>query len=150
MASHRFATLNGQDLVLFNCGLPEPARYLREHAAKDMARGWSITVVAAETQSVQVAGFYTLAPAVVQYSHSANRQARVVVLKHLAYDINIEGPELGTALLADARRRAARPGVGADIMVVETQSELHSTDFARFGFTRDPVNPRRLFGRIVK
>jgi len=153
MASHQFVALNDQDVRFFDGGLPAPNAYLQKQAAADMARGRALTVVAIETRSGQVTGFYTLAPAVVQYhdpgSH-ADRQVRVIVLKYLAYDVKVEGVDHGSALLADAQCRARRPDVGAEIMVVETQTEQHSKDFARFGFARDPANPRRLFARLGK
>ena len=108
--------LDGRDRSGFASGVEPLDRYFRTQVSQDVRRRVAACTVAVEQATQAIAGFYTLSAADVPVADVAPELTRrlpryptlpAARLGRLAVDARFRGRQLGTALLADAVRRAA-------------------------------------------
>ena len=141
------------DLTTFDCGKPALNDWLRGRALSNQLRGFTVVIVV--HQAGRVVGFYALAPTAVE-PRSMPRSVRTgqpphpipcLLLGQLAVDLSQKGKALGSALLADALRRAARSAEisGGRALIVNAIDQ----DAARFwqaqGFIASPSDSMQLY-----
>lgn len=128
-------------------------RYLREQASQDVKRRISTCFVAVGHDGYEVAGYYTLTATSVALSALAPEIVKklprypvlpAVLLGRLAVARHYQGQRLGEILLVDALQRTARAELGVFAMVVDAKDEVAQRFYERYGFTRLPVEQRRL------
>ena len=140
----------------FSSGSPALDRYLREQAGQDMRRNVARVFVLCPDESTDVAGYYCLSAASLDYRelppHLARRLPRypvlpAVLLGRLAVDARYQGRGLGRLLLVDALRRSLRVGqsdIAAMAVVVDAMDEAAARFYERHEFVRLPDQPSRL------
>jgi ribosomal protein S18 acetylase RimI-like enzyme len=128
-------------------------RYLREQASQDLRRRITTCFVAIDTETQDVAGFYTLAATSVPLDALSPEIARKlprypVVPAALLGGLAVAQPHqrrgLGAALLADALLRTARAEVGVFALIVDAKDDAAQRFYQHHGFTLLPGEARRL------
>jgi ribosomal protein S18 acetylase RimI-like enzyme len=146
--------LSGEhDRSKFLSGSDALDRYFREQASQDIKRRIATCFVAVGDDSHEVAGYYTLAASSVAMSAFTPEIVKklprypvvpAVLLGRLAVTRNYQGQGLGGILLADALKRTSRAEFGVFAMVVDAKDEAAQRFYEHHGFTRLPVEQRRL------
>lgn len=141
------------DRAQFVSGSVPLDRYFREQASQDIKRRIATCFVAVNTETREIAGFYTLtATSVAIHALSPEILKKLprypvvpaVLLGRLAIAQKAQGKGLGAALLADALIRTARAELGVFAMIVDAKDEAAQRFYERFGFTLLPGETRRL------
>lgn len=142
------------DLMLFDSGVIELDRWLRNSAQVARAAGTAATYVLCRGD--RVVGFYALAMSAVDHAVAPSRLRRgmpdpvpVVLLARLAVDRRIQGHRLGGHLLVDALRRCVRGGreFGARAIVVDAIDERAAEFYRHFDF--HDLDEGRLWRRLT-
>jgi predicted N-acetyltransferase YhbS len=143
----------------FDCGDESLNRWLANRAWRNQVGGASRAYVAAPLgDPLAVAGFYALAAGEVRRVGLPGHVRRnmpepvpVVVLGRLAVDLRYQGAGLGSALLGDAVRRAARAAGVIGIRAMVVQALDGAEDFyARLGFAESPPGSGRFVATIAR
>ena len=122
-------------------------RYFREQAAQDVRRRIATCFVAVEIATEAVAGYYTLAATSLVLDALAPNLARklprypivpAVLLGRLAVVAAYQRQGLGSALLANALRRAAAAELGVYAMVVDAKDDAARRFYEHYGFALLP------------
>lgn len=148
-----FALDLAADRTKFTCGTEALDRYFRTQVSQDIKRRVSACFVANDSMG-QIAGYYTLASASVLLSDLPETFAKklprypsvpAVRMGRLAVNEIFKGKGLGSALLADALRRAATAEIAAYALVVDAKDESAAGFYAHHGFIALPEQPLFLF-----
>jgi len=140
---------------VFDCGVPELNRYLKEQASQDMRRlasgCWVLTAI---TDPSSILGFYTLSHEGIELSHLPENKALLkklpryprlgaILLGRLAVSASQQGKGIGQKLLMDALHRSAQDEIPASLLVVDAKDAHAEAFYLRFGFER--LSSGRLF-----
>jgi GNAT superfamily N-acetyltransferase len=132
------------DRAQFVSGSAPLDRYFREQASQDIKRRIATCFVAINTETQEIAGFYTLTATSIALQalnpETVKKLPRYPVvpaalLGRLAIAQKAQGKGLGAALLADALIRTARAELGVFAMIVDAKDEAAQRFYERFGFT---------------
>ena len=128
-------------------------RYLRLQASQDIRRRITTCLVALDTETEEIAGFYTLAGTSVPLDALSEDVARklpryplvpAALLGRLAIAQSYQGRGLGATLLVDALKRAARAELGVFALIVDAKDDPAQRFYEHFGFPLLPGETRRL------
>lgn len=145
------------DRSSFECGVEPLNRYFRAQVSQDIKRRVTACFVATDVATEakgQTAGYYTLASASVSLADLPDALAKklprypsvpAVRMGRLAVDQAFKGEGLGSALLADALRRAATAEIAAYAFVVDAKDEAAARFYVHHGFIALPEQPLFLF-----
>ncbi|HEC08967.1 MAG TPA: N-acetyltransferase [Acidimicrobiales bacterium] len=144
----------GDDLEVFDCGVPALDEWLRRFALSDQRAGASVTYVL--RRGDRVVGFYTLAPHAIEPDRAERRLGAglprrrpipVILLARLGLDRSEQGSGLGADLLRDALARcvAAADEIGGRAMLVHAKDDTAASFYAKHGFQPLPENPHHLY-----
>lgn len=136
----------------FDCGQAELTSWLRDHARHATRQG-TRTYVLVEPGSVEVHGFFAVAPHVVQrddlprrIGRGAPRQVPAVLLAKLALDVRAQGRGLGRELLIRALDTivTSAHAAGGKLVVVDAVDRDAARFYEHHDFLPVPGNPHRL------
>ena len=141
---HEEPVAKAHDRDAFDCGDADLNVFLRRYARQSHEMNASKTFCAiSDAQPNRVLGFYTLAPASVDYaevpSHMTRRIARHEVpgfrLARLAVDVSMAGKGLGGQLLAAAALRCLRLANdgGGLLLIIDAKSDRAASWYRSFG-----------------
>jgi GNAT superfamily N-acetyltransferase len=144
------------DRQAFTCSVEPLDRYLHQQARQNVEQRVAAVFVLIDTDSGQIAGYYTLSSGSVLLTDLpfdvAKRlpkypQVPIVILGRLAVSTDRQGQGLGGGLIVDALKRALRHSsdVAAIAVVVDAKDDAAARFYERFGFRRLPDEPFRLF-----
>jgi GNAT superfamily N-acetyltransferase len=144
------------DRAAFTCGKAPLDRYLREQANQDAKRSVAATFIAVRTGDPTILGYYTLSQSSVVLTALPPQQQKrlprypdvpVTVLGRLAVSVTAQRAGVGSLLLGDACRRAAK--VAEDVASTGVMVDAIDDDavefYRKFDFAPFPDTPRRLF-----
>ena len=140
----------------FDCGNLELNQWLRLHARHATAQG-TRTYVVVGNDSEQVAGYFALAPHVIErqeiptrVGRGAPRQIPAILLAKLALDRGHQGQGLGAELLVRALQTAlvAAHAAGGKLVVVDAIDDAAAQFYEHHNFVAVPDNPRRLVQKM--
>ncbi|MGR3433827.1 MAG: GNAT family N-acetyltransferase [Shimia sp.] len=132
-------------------------RYFHRQAGQDMRRRMAVCVVATETGTEAIAGFYTLAAADIPVADVPEALMKrlpryptlpAARLGRLAIDERFRGRGLGAALLADAAGRAARAEIAVHAMVVDAKDGAAEAFYRHHGFETYGSAPNTLIAPL--
>lgn len=135
----------------FDSGEPSLDDWLKRRAATNQASGSSRTYVVCEGDAV--IGYYCLAAGAIGHAQAPSRARRnrpdpipVLVLGRLAIHRAHHQKGIGTALLADAIRRALQAAdiAGVAALLVHALSEPARRFYLSRGFIESPIDPMTL------
>ena len=128
-------------------------KYFQTQASQDLKRRIATCFVAVEEGSTEVVGYYTLTATSIALSSLAEAVVKklprypvvpAALLGRLAVARKHHGKGIGSLLLADALKRAARAELGVFAMVVDAKDEQAQRFYEHFGFTLLSGDTRRL------
>lgn len=140
----------------FECGEAELDDWLKRRALANHASGASRTFVVAE-QNGRVCGYYAMAAGAVSHQLATSRVRRnmpepvpVMVLARLAVASDMQGQQLGAALLQDAiyRTLAVAQNAGVRALLVHALHERAKQFYKHYGFQSSPMHPMTLMLRL--
>lgn len=140
----------------FDCGEPMLNDWFRQRALNNHLSGASRVFVVTDERR-EVFGYYALAAGAVAHAAASGGVRRnmpdpvpVLVLGRLAVDRRVQGRQMGSALLADAVRRAERVAteVGVRALLVHALGERARDFYLRYGFSPSPLDPMTLMLRL--
>jgi ribosomal protein S18 acetylase RimI-like enzyme len=130
-------------------------RYAKRSQRDDLSRVYVLVDDDATETRAPVLGYFALSMASVEVAglREADRQGLprypvpVVLLTRLAVAASCQGRGLGRALLVKAAHKAvlASDAVAARLFVVDAVDEHAARFYERFGFSRSPQDPMRLY-----
>ena len=135
------------DRTRFESGSLPLDRYLREHASQDIKRRMATCFVAVNSETGELAGFYTITAASVALGDFDPEIVKklprypvvpAVLMGRLAIDRSYQGQGLGSTLLGDALLRSSRAELGVFAMLVDAKDEAAQRFYERYGFTPLP------------
>lgn len=138
----------------FASGQPSLDQWLRTRALRNEKMNVSRTFVSTETDSLRVAGFYSLAASAIRLAIAPGPVRRnspdpipVILLGRLAIDQSYQGIGLGRALLKDAVRRVLTVAdvVGVRALLVNAIDDEAAAFYQHFEFITSPIDERTLF-----
>jgi GNAT superfamily N-acetyltransferase len=139
----------------FTCGEAMLDEFLKTRARKHREQNISSTFVALPQKSSTVAGYYTLAERLIEFSDMpaalVKRLRRhpipAILLGRLAVDLAHQGKGLGQLLLVDALRTcvAAADLLGVFAVVLDAKNQRVKDWYERHGFSSFPSTPLRMF-----
>ncbi len=139
----------------FDCGVEVLNDYLVRIASQDIKRkAAAVFVLAPETETARVAGYYTLCSTSIELAQMpASLSKRLprypevpaILIGRLARDISFPG--IGSLLLADALARCVRVAseIAAAVVVVDIKNEYVGRFYQRHGFVALPKMSSRMF-----
>jgi GNAT superfamily N-acetyltransferase len=138
----------------FSCGQESLDRWLRAYAGQSQRRDAARTFVTADPDG-NVAGYYTLVAAQVEYEHASANVTRglsrhfpipVALLARLAVSISHQGTGLGRSLLLDALQRVlqASDELAIRAVTVDAIDERAASFYRAFGFEPSNLAPDTL------
>ncbi len=145
------------DRVAFDCGVPILNSYLQQYARQDLERGVATPyVLVPSTNSVEVAGFYTLTATAVKLTELPTETIKklpkyplvpATLLGRLAISLKYRGKALGEYVLVDALKRSLEASrvVGSAAVIVDAKDSAGVRFYERYGFTQLPEQNLRLF-----
>lgn len=147
------------DLSRFDCGHPELDNWLRKSALHARAMGTARTFVWVDESAVAVAGYYLVAPHLVERADMPSAVGRgspdqilAVLLARLALGREYQGRGLGGQLLVDALElivgNARR--VGGRLVVVDAIDDRARTFYEHHGFDRLSDRDDRLVQKLSR
>ena len=147
---------DNHDVSDFDCGEPQLNDWLKRRALANQASGASRTFVVADNRQ-RVVGYYALSAGAVAHRVSTGAVRRnmpdpipVMVLARLAVDRNVQGKQLGGALLKDAVSRAlsVSENAGVRALLVHALHEKAKAFYRHYGFEESPIDPMTLMLRL--
>ena len=138
---------NAHDRQAFDCRTPALNEFLRTQASKHQLLGISRTfVLAQETESHKILGFYSLSNGQIGRSDISPDEARklpkhpipAILLARLAVDQSAQGRGYGELLLMDAIKRCALVSrqTGVYALLVEAKHEHAKRFYEKYGFAQ--------------
>jgi GNAT superfamily N-acetyltransferase len=147
---------DGHDLDDFACGHRELDEWLRRHA-RGATRQGTRTYLLIEDASGAVAGYFALAPHLIEREQAPRRLSRgapqripAILLAKLALDGRLHGLGLGAELLVHALGTivAAARSAGGRVVVVDAIDDDAASFYRAHDFQSSPTNPHRLVLRL--
>lgn len=141
------------DRSRFECGVEPLERYFKAQVSQDIKRRVTACFTALDAQG-EIAGYYTLASAIILLTDLAESLARkiprypnvpAVRMGRLAVHRHHKGQGLGAALLADALRRATTAAIAAYALVVDAKDRVAAEFYAHHGFIATSGHPLLLY-----
>ena len=132
------------DKTAFDCGKPKLNDYLSKYAWQNQKKGYSITFVATEGNSKQIAGYYCASASTIEFTNipdALNQKlpkypAPVMLIGQLAVDRRMQGKGLGKVLLMHALSRAVR--ISSEIGIFAVRVDAMDTEaknfYLKYGF----------------
>jgi ribosomal protein S18 acetylase RimI-like enzyme len=130
----------------FSCGSIDLDEYLQYHARQNDTRGLGRTYVALQRGNNQVAGYYTISAASIEFSELPDSVAQriprypipSVRLSRLAVDIKYQGQGLGKLLMMDSFKRClmVEKTLGIYAIIVDAQDENACRFYIKYGFRK--------------
>src|SRR3989441_8958708 len=137
----------------FDCGQEALNRFLVRYAFPNQQAEASQTYVA--LMGDEVAGFYTLVVAQVEYDAAPQRLGKglarhpipLMLLARLAVATSWQGKGLGSGLVKDAMMRTLQAAdiAGIRALAVHAKDDEARAFYERFGFVQAPTDPYHLF-----
>jgi len=132
--------------------------FLRRFALQNTKGGLGRTYVAVKPELPEkIFGYYTISSSAVKFetlpaTNLPRYPLPAILIGKLATDITVQNQGLGTALLFDALRRAARVAEEIGIFLVEIQAvnEKVRQIYERRGFTSMQDEPMKMFMNLKK
>jgi ribosomal protein S18 acetylase RimI-like enzyme len=153
-APFQLAGLNvGHDRTSFDSGSEPLDRYFREQVTQDVRRRVAACFVALAYDQ-RVVGYYTLAsasllladlPASIRKKLPRYPSVPAIRMGRLAVDRAFQAQGLGSALLADALKRAASSEIAAYALLVDAKDDVAGSFYRHSGFMVLPDSPLSLF-----
>lgn len=142
--------------ALFDCGVAEMNRYLREIALQDAEKNLSRTFVAIGENQDEIRGFYTLVSRQIAFEEMPNERPKikypvpVILLAQLAIDLKCQGQRLGEQLLMDAQARVHEISLqmGVYAMILDARTERLATWYEGYDFKRRDGGPLQMYKSI--
>jgi GNAT superfamily N-acetyltransferase len=140
----------------FDCGNPELDQWLRLHARHATGQG-TRTYLLADSVSQQVAGYFALAPHLIERDDVSSRAGRgaprripAILLAKLARDRTYHGRGLGSELLVQALKTmlTAARSAGGKLAVVDAIDDDAARFYRHHDFMPLPDNPHRLVQKL--
>jgi ribosomal protein S18 acetylase RimI-like enzyme len=137
--------LGSRDRAAFRCGNDHIDKYFRETVSQDIKRGYANCIVAVETATDKLAGFYTLSsngiPLTEIPADLAKKMPRypvvpAVLIGRLGRHLDFAGLGLGGALLFDAIKRIAAAAVGSHAIIVDPIDDDAVEFYHGYGFVK--------------
>ncbi len=156
---YRIELLTGDhDTDLFDCGDEKKNEFLRKYALQNTKGGLGRTFVAVKPpDEKRIYGYYTISSSSVTFenppsSHLPRYPLPAVLIGKLATDKTAQNQGLGTALLFDALKRAARVAEEIGIFLVEIQAVNGKAKaiYEKRGFTAMDDEPSKLYMNLKK
>lgn len=138
----------------FTCGNDRIDSYFREVVSQDVRRKYATCLVARETATDRVAGFYTLSSSNVPLNEVPEPLAKklprypsvpAVLIGWLGRHSDYAGQGLGEALLFDAIKTVATSPIGAHAIFADAIDDKAASFYAAFGFMPLIERPRTLY-----
>lgn len=142
----------------FDCGDEKKNEFLKRFALQNTKGGLGRTYVAVNpSDENRICGYYTISSSSVKFenppsSHLPRYPLPAVLIGKLATDIVAQNQGLGTALLFDALKRAARVAEEIGIFLVEIRAvnEKAKAIYKKRGFLPMDDEPMKLFMNLKK
>lgn len=143
-----------QPFGAFDCGNDILTRYLATQASQDVRRHIAKCVVAIDTTTGAIAGYYTLSAARVDRSTlpaelvkklPRHEHLPAVLLGRLAVDVTCQGNGVGGALLMAAAAAISVSPVAAYAMIVDPIDDAAAAFYRKHGFQRLQTGGVRMF-----
>mgnify|MGYP000851128167 FL=1 len=140
----------------FECGEAELDEWLKRRALANQASGATRTFVVTD-QNARVHAYYAMAAGAVSHELATTRVRRnmpdpvpVMVLARLAVHLDMQGQDLGPALLQDAVNRAiaVAENAGVRALLVHALHERAKQFYEHFGFQPSPLHSMTLMLRL--
>ena len=154
MSRFRIEVLSSaHDRTEFQSGVDPLDKYFRERVSQDVRRRVTACYVALDSETLTIAGYYTLAagsvplvdvPAALAGKLPRYNAVPVARLGRLAVDRRYRGQRLGAALLWDALTRAIRSEVAVFALVVDAKDAQAAAFYRHFGFIEFGSLPNQL------
>ena len=143
---------------VFDCGDEKKNEFLTKFALQNTKGGLGRTYVAVKPpDNNRVYGYYTISSSSVKFEHPTSSHLPryplpAILIGKLATDIEAQNQGLGTALLFDALKRAARVADDIGIFLVEIRAvnEKAKQIYISRGFTSMDDDPFKLFMNLKK
>lgn len=145
---------NHHERGLFSCGVATLDRYFATQAGQDAQRGFATVLVALDTETGRVAGFYTLSmagvavdllPEAVKRKLPRYPSVPAVRLGRLAVATEMKGKGFGKFLLVDSMARALASEIAWAAFVVDAKDATARSFYAQYGFLDLADDPMHLF-----
>jgi GNAT superfamily N-acetyltransferase len=137
----------------FDCGISVLNSFLKKHALQNQLNHSARTYVTLKGN--KVVGFYSLAPASVEYDEVPSRVSKglakhsipCILLARIAVDKHEQTKGLGKALLKDALLKAynAKDVIGGRAVITYAKNTLARNYYLKFGFEPSPIDEFHLF-----
>ncbi|MGE0665664.1 MAG: GNAT family N-acetyltransferase [Sphingomonadales bacterium] len=138
----------------FTCGNDRIDRYFHETVSQDVKRNYAACFIARDTETDNVAGFYTLSSSNVPLNEVPQALARklpryptvpAVLIGWLGRHVDYAGLGLGEALLVDAIGTVAGAPVGAHAVFADAIDDSAAAFYRTFGFAPLVRKPLTLY-----
>lgn len=143
------------DRKIFDCGEIRLNEYIRTQASQDVKKDMSAVYVAvADTNPLEVIGFYTLSATHIIFSALPNEIAKSLPrypevpayrIGRFAVDKSQQKKGLGKFLLMDALYKCSRQEVPAIGVIVDAKNEQACSFYLKYKFIQLPEQPLKLF-----
>ena len=130
----------------FDCGVGELNVFLRRHARQSHDQGGAKTFLAIDDVDSKILGFYSLAPASLEYARTPGIVKRGLArhdvpgfrLPRIATHVSVQRQGLGGQLIAAAARRCLRVAadVGGVIIIIDAKNESAAAWYESYGAVR--------------
>ena len=146
------------DTHSFDCGDDNKNTFLSKYALQNMKGGLGRTFVAVKPpDTARIYGYYTISSSSVRFeslpnAHLPRYPLPAILIGKLATDIRAQNQGLGTALLFDALKRAARVAEEIGIFLVEIRAvnEKAKDIYINRGFTVMEDETMKLYMNLKK
>jgi ribosomal protein S18 acetylase RimI-like enzyme len=142
------------DRAAFSCGVAPLDRYLREQASQDMRRLVSNCFVLIDSDSLRIAGYYTLAATSIPTGDLPADMLRklprypllpAALMGRLAVDTGYRRQGLGGLMLAEAATRILHGDLPALALIVDAKDDNAVAFYEAHGFRRLASRPTSLY-----
>jgi GNAT superfamily N-acetyltransferase len=143
------------DLAAFDCEVEALNSFLKNHALQNQRNNSARTFVATSAATNEVAGYYSLCAASVDYEQTPERirmglarhEVPLILLARLAVDKKAKGLGLGASLLQDAFGRflSAQEAIGARVLLAHAKNPSAKAFYEKWGFESTEGLPFHLY-----
>jgi predicted GNAT family N-acyltransferase len=141
----------------FDCGDEKKNIFLKKFALQNTKGGLSRTFVAVVPNDTRIYGYYSISSSSVKFEYLQNKNLPrypipAILIGKLATDSTVQNKGLGTALLFNALKRAARVSeeIGIFLVEIEAVNELAKAMYMKYGFSEMVDAPMKLFMNLKK
>lgn len=156
MATYRIECLEKRhNRKYFQCGVEPLDTYFQKQVSQDMRRHFGKCFVAIDTDTEEVAGFYTMSashlalpdlnlPDKVIKKLPRYPVAPVALIGRLAVSLDAQGQGLGSSLIINAINRISKNDIGVYAVMVDAKDDAAINFYNRHGFTAVKGQENRL------